>query len=262
MPLFIPGTATAADVAAGKTFSARELYNAAGAMPGFSEGGLVIDGRYPSSAHDGYVDYFPGVNGQITDSDLLVINDPNFTQANVRHSAVVHGLAGTFTADATATAADIATGKIAYGQGASIIGTKAGATVTGSVSSQSKTPSVNTGLQLQFDFTVSLPTGKTLLAVSVAPTVRTDIYITHTNTSSVETRIFANACGMARGVWTAVSSTIGVPGNIIANLPSTSYDAGTGLLSVSYRITVTSGTLAMVGGGTIFFTINYCYLTP
>jgi hypothetical protein len=25
---------------------------------------------------------------------------------------------------------------------------------------------------------------------------------------------------------------------------------------------VTSGTLAMVGGGTIFFTINYCYLTP
>lgn len=262
MPLFIPGTATAADVAAGKTFSARELYNAAGAMPGFSEGGLVIDGRYPSSAHDGYVDYFPGVNGQITDSDLLVINDPNFTQANVRHSAVVHGLAGTFTADATATAADIATGKIAYGQGAPIVGTKAGATVAGSVLSHSGAPVTNTGLQLQWDFSISLPIGKTLLAVSVTPTTRTDIYIVHTNTSSVETRIFATACGMARGAWAAISSTIGVPGNIIASLPSTTYNASTGVLSVSYRVTVTSGTLAMVGGGTIFFSTSYLYLTP
>jgi hypothetical protein len=34
------------------------------------------------------------------------------------------------------------------------------------------------------------------------------------------------------------------------------------VLSVSYRVTVTSGTLAMVGGGTIFFSTSYLYLTP
>lgn len=141
------GNATVADVLSGKTFSKTGEVGLTGTMPdrsgdtaalAIARSGTTIRLR----ASDGYRD---GTNDYVTHADA------NDVAANIKHNTTIRGLTGSFTGDATATAADILTGKIAYAKGEKLTGTELRkATGTGSLTQVSATSAKLTVTGLSF----------------------------------------------------------------------------------------------------------------
>ncbi len=115
------GTAAAADVLAGKTFSSNTLIKAAGAM--VDNGAVLITpGAAVQPIPEGYHDGLGTVAAAGS-------SDPNLVTGNIRGGVSIYGVAGKTsvveTADATAVAGDILTTKTAYVNGVKRTGTMA-----------------------------------------------------------------------------------------------------------------------------------------
>lgn len=107
------GTATPADVLAGKTIG--------------TEGGLVTGtmqdrGNVTATLTNQGQQYTIPV-GKHGGSGIITANITNLNAANIKSGVSVGGVAGTFTSDATATAAQILTGQTAYTSGTKLTGT-------------------------------------------------------------------------------------------------------------------------------------------
>jgi len=94
--------------------------------------GNVADYAGTSPIHVQYVGGYPGqIRIQLptgyfeanNPSEQVFIMDGNYTEENIADTKSVFGMTGTFTADADATAADIANGKTAYVKGQKVTGT-------------------------------------------------------------------------------------------------------------------------------------------
>lgn len=114
------GDAQASHVLAPKTFT-----NSSGAQTG-----TMVDRTSSSTAPNGSptasvgsVTIWPAAGFYDGTSAKVVITDSNIDPSNVKVGIDFLGTNGTFTADATATAADIKTGKTAYVNGVKITGT-------------------------------------------------------------------------------------------------------------------------------------------
>ena len=119
------GNATAAQVLKGKTFSTASLSNASGTMTdnsGKTSTSSYVAGTFKSGT-TGYVFAAPSVTGYYTTSTFIRVPVSNLSAANIKSGVSVGGVAGTFTSDATAAAADIISGKTAYVKGSKITGT-------------------------------------------------------------------------------------------------------------------------------------------
>lgn len=77
--------------------------------------------------------------GQYLSGDQTILGDADLVAGNIKSGANIFNVAGTYTSDATATAANILSGKTAYVKGAKVTGTiasKAAATITPTTSNQ------------------------------------------------------------------------------------------------------------------------------
>ncbi|AGA58746.1 hypothetical protein Theco_2653 [Thermobacillus composti KWC4] len=109
------GNAQPADVLSGKTFT-NDAGEQAGSMPnrGAVNQTLTSQGQsytVPAGYHNG--------SGKVT------ANITNLTAANIKSGVTVGGIEGTFTSDATATAAQILSGQTAYVNGSKVTGSMA-----------------------------------------------------------------------------------------------------------------------------------------
>ena len=109
------GNAQPADVLSGKTFT-NDAGEQAGSMPnrGAVNQTLTSQGQsytVPAGYHNG--------SGKVT------VNITNLSSANIKSGVTVGGIEGTFTSDATATAAQILSGQTAYVNGSKVIGSMA-----------------------------------------------------------------------------------------------------------------------------------------
>jgi|LSQX01.3.fsa_nt_gb hypothetical protein len=113
------GNATADSVLAGRTFSNDEDTGLVGTMPDQS-------GKTVSSAgftRDDTTIKVKLQKGYYDTSSQVTISDPDFVADNIRAGKEIFGINGAFTADATATASQILSGKTAYVKGNKITGT-------------------------------------------------------------------------------------------------------------------------------------------
>lgn len=119
------GDAKPADVLAGKKYMGGGTFALkTGAMPdmrGVSPKKANWQGGVPTEVR---IDVPTGYYEANNPGYPLFAFDPNFVQENIAANKSVFGLNGTFTADGTATAEDIAEGKIAYVNGQRIVGTR------------------------------------------------------------------------------------------------------------------------------------------
>jgi hypothetical protein len=115
-------TVSAVTFDASKVLTGTTIANTAGTMP--NKTGTEQVTAWGNSASDTEIfvtvpqGYYPG--GQ----QNLKINDNNLLASNIMSGVVILGVEGTATNDATATAEDIAVGKIAYANGQRIVGTR------------------------------------------------------------------------------------------------------------------------------------------
>jgi hypothetical protein len=292
------GSALPENVLAGDTFmSAASPSQQTGTMTDFSASTVTID-YGPSSAHAGYVDYIVPSSGFINQSDTYVaIEDPEFIQANIMATKVVHGMAGTGTADGTAVAADIASGKKAYVNGVGLIGTStaintSGATAVASDITSGKTagvggsiitgtkdlypvkpadvnigitaPSTQSATAMIWNFSVTIaanviPLGFTLTSFSTSNAS----YVAWSGLTG--SKIYGDACFVRNGSNFAGGS--GNAGNVKNasnescswNVDNQSYDPATGILTFRYTVGAPSG-LSFVGAG-LQFVLRYNYMT-
>lgn len=126
--LCLPGNALTPHVLEGTRFSAGAIYNGVGTMK--DRGGQEVS--VPSVyMQEGYLSVSPsdipaGTWNAIDSGTEFVYRDALHVSAkNILMGVEMLGLDGTATSDATATAADIATGKIAYSNGQKLTGTYA-----------------------------------------------------------------------------------------------------------------------------------------
>ena len=149
-------TAVASDVSAGVTFYGADGKRT-GTMPDVtaSESGNIVTipaGRIRTEQKvivgtaKGAQTYTPRTSDQTIAAGAYLTGkqtikgDANLTAANIRTGVSIFNVEGTFTADADATASDIASGKTAYVKGEKVTGTATGSSVTKLyVSSKSKT---------------------------------------------------------------------------------------------------------------------------
>lgn len=124
--LCLPGNALTPHVLEGARFSAGAIYNGVGTMK--DRGGQEVS--VPSVyMQEGYLsvsasDIPAGTRNAIDSGTEFVYRDALHVSAkNIIMGVEMLGLDGTATSDATATAADIAVGKIAYSQGVKLTGT-------------------------------------------------------------------------------------------------------------------------------------------
>ena len=91
--------------------------------------GNTITGSIPSK---GAATYTPGrsnqtiASGQYLSGAQTIKGDSNLVASNIAKGKTIFGISGTYTSDATATAADIKSGKTAYVNGSKITGTASG----------------------------------------------------------------------------------------------------------------------------------------
>lgn len=123
------GTATSSDVLPGKTFT--------------SKTGLLQSGSMKTKAAETYTPSTSSQTipaGQYLTGAQTIKGDANLVAANIASGKSIFGVAGSYTSDATATEAQILSGKTAYSKGKKLSGTmvsKAGATVSASVVTES-----------------------------------------------------------------------------------------------------------------------------
>lgn len=118
VPLDDFGTATSSDVLSGKTFTSASGFKQTGSIPSYS--GRTIK---PSTSLKTAVPAFT-----YTEGPVYVSGDANLLPSNIKSGVSIFGVAGelssgTDTSDATATAADILSGKTAYVDGGKVTGT-------------------------------------------------------------------------------------------------------------------------------------------
>ncbi|WP_449602971.1 hypothetical protein [Paenibacillus sp. Marseille-Q9583] len=124
--LCLPGNAKTTQVLEGVGFSAGAIYNGKGTMKNMGDQEMTAVGAY---MQEGYLSLsMGGIGGNnfqaVNDGTQLTYADPVHVSAkNIIMGVEMLGLDGTATSDATATAADIAVGKIAYSQGVKLTGT-------------------------------------------------------------------------------------------------------------------------------------------
>lgn len=111
-------TATAEDILAGKT-----AYGATGKLTGTipTKTGETITPGTENQTISG---------GQYLTGDITVEGDADLVAGNIKSGVSLFGVAGSFTEDADATAADIAMGKMAYVDGEKVTGTAQKFTIT------------------------------------------------------------------------------------------------------------------------------------
>ena len=94
-------------------------------VSGYSKG-VLVTGTIPSK---GATTYTPGTtnqtiaSGQYLSGTQTIAGDADLKAENIKSGVNLFGVNGTFTSDATATAADVLTGKTAYVNGSKITGT-------------------------------------------------------------------------------------------------------------------------------------------
>jgi WD40 repeat protein len=114
------GTATAADVLTGKTYSNSSGVGIVGTMMDHPAGDYATDAiTYSGST----LKLSVPDHGFYNDGANITYTDADWAEANIKYNVNLFGKTGTFTSDATATAADIVTGKTAYSKGSKITGT-------------------------------------------------------------------------------------------------------------------------------------------
>lgn len=112
--------ANAAITVAAVTFDATKLLTGTtvagtpGTMPNITSGNQLQPATTQTNGASGY--YGPSY-------EPFVAAEPNYLASNIKYNVPLWGLTGAFTSDATAIAADIATGKTAYALGAKLTGT-------------------------------------------------------------------------------------------------------------------------------------------
>lgn len=260
--LIVSGNAKASQVLESITFSAGPTYNGVGTMKNMGDQEILASSAY---LQEGYISLSIPQTGD--DNYLAVNGGSQFTYVDALHCSAKNiimgfemlGLDGTATSDATAVAADIASGKIAYSKGQKLVGTMASSSVTGDNQSLTAALSSSTTTRLQWDMSITLPAGKTIHMLSISPTVNGVNYMRHVSTTSVATPLYmATTRYLRNGVAYYVDSTASLSGNVVGSMPSMSYNSSTGLLTFSYRLNASSGTLSVVGGN-VPFSIAYLY---
>lgn len=129
--IYTPGNAKASQVLAGTKFNAGPIYGGVGTMPNMGDKEILASSAY---LQEGYLSVSIPQTGD--DKYLAVNGGSQFTYVDALHCSAKNiimgfemlGLEGTATSDATATAADIKAGAIAYSQGKRLVGTASVAT--------------------------------------------------------------------------------------------------------------------------------------
>jgi hypothetical protein len=130
--IYTPGNAKPSQVLAGAKFSAGSVYNGAGTMRDMggqemSTGSAYMEEGYLSMSVQGLGG---GVYAAVDDSTQLTFASPvQIRASNIIQGIEMLGLDGTATSDATATAADIKSGVVAYSKGQRLVGTGAAGSI-------------------------------------------------------------------------------------------------------------------------------------
>jgi hypothetical protein len=171
--IYTPGNAQASQVLAGAKFSAGSVYNGTGTMRDMSGQEMSTTSAY---MEEGYLSMsVQGLGGgayaAVDDSTQLTFASPvQIRASNIIQGIEMLGLDGTATSDATATAADIKTGVIAYSQGQKLVGTASVAPAFSVTSINSTQFASLTNTSTSITFRVSIPlafTPTNVLSVAV-----------------------------------------------------------------------------------------------
>lgn len=191
----------------------------------WGDGALAV---YPS---EGYRKGGAGAGEIKVTTAQLQSAEPDLTPSNIRAGVAIYGVTGSMPA--------VAAPKEVSGY-------------------YTLSPSSSASNQVRFTVTLTVPTGKIMAYMRMEPTVSSVNYIQHTSTSGVLTRCFGAASNYNRnGVTSGSEYNIG---SITTSISNSSFDSSTGAVSMEYRVLCSSGTISLVGAGTIYFSAGFGYL--
>lgn len=229
MPLYVPGTATAAAVLVNNKFSAGPLLNADGTMPNRSAESVHM----PSAASTAWVGdrvFLQPSNGYYDGTTWVTAAAPDLRPENVLKGKSILGINGN--AKTTVTAGEVFLGLV--------------------------TPSSNTASMIDFPVTFTVATGGTLLALNVFLTASGSNYVTSSLYSGIR---HGTSAAYVSGQPTRPAIVVNsANAAIYATLEFVSYNSSTGVISATLRYDLSGAATLSLVGGSISINAQYALL--